>query len=455
MPATPNLPVIPEYITVHLGKPNQNASNVQVSFADYIKNVASSEIYPTWPESALRANIYSQISFALNRIYTEHYRSKGYNFDITNSTQYDQAYQPGRDVFDNISTIVDELFNDYVVRRGNVEPYFTQFCNGTTVTCPGLSQWGTVDLAKKGYTPYEILTYYYGKSINIIKDAPVEKIMRSYPGFPLRLGMGGNDVRTLQLQLNRINKNFPTVLNVGKADGVFGPETEKSVRAFQKTFNLTQDGIVGKATWYKVKEIYNAVKQLSELSSEGIKLSEVTPPYPVGGVSKGDYGIGVQAVQYYISVIGYFNDAIPLINVDGIYGNATENAVRQFQSQYGLTVNGIVDAPTWAKLQEIYGGILASLPKDFYGERAKLYPGYFLKKGLENGDVRDLQTYLSSIRGLYSSIPPLKVTGYFGDQTEAAVRAFQKLFNIPVSGTVGPATWVKLAAEYDRYKGLA
>lgn len=455
MPEDPNLPIIPEYITVHLGKPNQAAPNVQVPFADYIKNVASSEIYPTWPESAIRANIYSQISFALNRIYTEHYPSKGYNFDITNSTQYDQAYQQGRDVFDNISTIVDELFNDYVVKQGSVEPYFTQFCNGTTVTCPGLSQWGTVDLAKKGYTPYEILTYYYGDDINIVKNAPVETVARSYPGTPLRLGMAGNDVRTLQLQLNRINKNFPSVTSVGKADGVFGPETEKSVKAFQKTFNIAQDGVVGKVTWYKIKEIYNAVKQLSELSSEGIKLEDVTPPYPVGGVSKGDYGIAVQVVQYYISVIGYFNDAVPVIAVDGAYGNVTENAVKQFQQQYGLEVNGVVDAPTWSKMQEIYKGLIDSLPEGFYNGRARLYPGYFLKKGSESDDVRALQTYLSTISTIYPSIPTVKVTGYFGDQTEAAVRAFQKLFGIPVTGSVGPVTWGKLAIEYDEYKGLA
>lgn len=149
MPTTGNVPVIPEYITVHLGKPDQPAQNIQVPFTDYIKNVASSEIYPTWPEEAIRANLYAQITYVLNRIYTEWYRSKGYNFDITNSTQYDQAFVAGREVFDNISLIVDDIFNSYVVKQGSIEPYFTAFCNGTTSTCDGLSQWGTVDLAKK------------------------------------------------------------------------------------------------------------------------------------------------------------------------------------------------------------------------------------------------------------------------------------------------------------------
>ena len=166
-------PFIPEQITVHLGTPDSNAPNVTVSFPDYIKNVISSEIYPTWPENSMRANIYAAVSFALNRIYTEWYRSRGYDFDITNSTQFDQAFVNGREIFQPVSVLVDELFNSYLRRRGNVEPLFAAFCNGTTVTCEGLSQWGTVDLAKQGFTPYEILTYYYGDNLEIVQDAPI------------------------------------------------------------------------------------------------------------------------------------------------------------------------------------------------------------------------------------------------------------------------------------------
>ena len=451
----PNLPVIPEYITVHLGRPNdKNAPNVQVPFTDYIKSVASSEIYPTWPDSALRANIYAQVSFALNRIYTEWYRSKGYNFDITNSTAYDQAYQHQREVFDNISRLVDDLFNDYVVKQGSVEPYFTQFCNGTTVTCNGLSQWGTVDLAKKGYTPYEMLKYYYGHDINLVTNAPVEQLRQSYPDTPLRLGSSGNDVRAIQLQLNRISRNFPSVKKISKPDGIFGAETEASVRSFQKTFNLQQDGIVGKGTWYKIKEIYNAVKELAELTSEGIRLEEVTPTFPTY-LGPGSYGGEVQIIQYYLSIIAYFNDAIPLVDIDGAFGPATENAVRQFQQQYGLTVDGIVGQETWGKMSEIYNGIISTLPEDFYGRRARLYPGYVLKMGLENEDVRLVQQWLIALRNVYPSIPPLKATGYFGEMTEAAVRAFQKIYGLDAAGNVGPITWGRLAQEYDQYIGAA
>ena len=173
--------------------------------------MASSEIYPTWPEAAIRANIYAQVTFALNRVYTEWYRSRGYDFDITSSTQYDQAFVYGRDVFNNISQIVDEIFNNYVVRQGSVEPLFTQFCNGTSVTCQGLSQWGTVELANRGFTPYEMLQYYYGDDINIVRNAAVEPFIGSYPGTPFGFGSSGNEVRTIQTELNRISDNLSLI----------------------------------------------------------------------------------------------------------------------------------------------------------------------------------------------------------------------------------------------------
>ncbi|MEG1500531.1 MAG: peptidoglycan-binding protein [Clostridiales bacterium] len=451
--AQPKLPIIPEYITVHLGKPQEYAPNVQVSFADYIKNVASSEIYPTWPENAIRANIYAQISFALNRIYTEWYTSRGYDFDITNSTQFDQAYVQGRDIFGNISRIVDEIFNDYVKKRGSVEPYFTQFCNGTTVTCPGLSQWGTVYLAQKGYTPYEILQHYYGNNIDIVQNAPVQKIEKSYPGIPLRLGMGGNEIRTIQTQLNRIRGNFPSVTYISSPNGVFGLETEKAVKSFQQTFNLTPDGIVGKATWYKIKEIYNGVKQLSELSSEGLKLEEITPIF-ITELHPGSQGDEVKFIQYYLSVIGYFNPNIPLVEITGYYGPQTTDSVKNFQSQYGLPVTGNIDRATWNRMDQIYRQMEAALQPGYEGQRAEIYPGYILKKGISGQNVADLQKYLAYIAKFYKSIPEVPITGYFGDQTERAIRSFQKEFQIPQSGSVGIVTWAKIAEIYDQLKGF-
>ena len=178
-------PFIPQTITVHLGPPDSNAANVTVPFSDYVKNVASSEIYPTWDEAALRANIYAIVSFALNRVYTEFYRSRGYDFDITSSTAIDQFYVNGRSYFENVARIVDELFNDYLRRPGFVEPLAAKFCNGTTVTCEGLSQWGSQNLASQGYTSTQILRSYYG-NVEIVNNAPIRGITSSYPGAPLR-----------------------------------------------------------------------------------------------------------------------------------------------------------------------------------------------------------------------------------------------------------------------------
>ena len=273
-------PSIPETITVHLGPPNSPADNVTLSFPDYIKNVASSEIFPTWPEAAIRANVYAQVTFALNRVFTEWYRSRGYPFDITSSTQYDQAFVYGRDVFNNISNIVDEIFNNYVVRRGTVEPLFTQFCNGTSVTCQGLSQWGTVTLANRGYTPYEMLQYYYGSDIEIVRNAPVEPFIGSYPGTPFGIGTSGNEVHTIQTELNRIADNYPAIPKISPANGFYRENTSEAVRVFQGIFGLPQTGVVNKATWYQIKYIYVAVKNLAELTSEGLRPFEVQEDFP-------------------------------------------------------------------------------------------------------------------------------------------------------------------------------
>ena len=251
-----NLPYVPEFITVHLGAPGSSARNVTVSFSDYIKNVASSEIYPTWPESAIRANIYAQISFALNKIYTEYYRSRGYDFDITNATSIDQSFVYGRPIFENISRIVDDIFNEYVRRIGSVEPYYTEYCDGIDVVCEGLSQWGTVELAEQGLGAYDILTNYYGEDIEIVA-APIFNVVSQFPVRNLELGSYGNDVQTAQIRLNRISANYPLIPKIYSPDGIFGPETDRAVREFQRIFNLTADGIVGKATWYKIQMIWS------------------------------------------------------------------------------------------------------------------------------------------------------------------------------------------------------
>lgn len=441
-------PVIPTNITVHLGTPASNAENITVPFTDYIKNVASSEIYPTWPENALRANIYAIITFALNRVYTEWYKSRGYNFDITNSTQFDQAFVKDRAVFENISAIVDDIFNDYVAEDGSVQPFFTQFCNGTTSTCDGLSQWGTVPLAERGLSPYEILTSFYGNDINIIEDAPVTDVEESYPGTPLKVGDQGNDVRIIQTQLNSISNNYPAIPKITAPNGIFDVRTEEAVRIFQQVFFLDETGIVDKATWYKIKRIFVGVRRLSELNSIGLTEEETKLPFSEE-LKLGSSGDEVRVIQYYLNVIAYFNQNLNNFAIDGVFGEDTKNGVSTFQSFYGLNPTGVVDRKTWDKIREIYDDIRNNLPEGYSGQKAKLYPGYVLSEGMRGENVRDLQTYLSRISTFIPEIPNIAVDGIYGPATANAVRIFQRLYSIPVSGSVGPITWFNIAREYD------
>ncbi len=353
--------VIPNPITVHLGTPSSSASNVQVSFPDYVKNVASSEIYPTWPTAALRANIYAIITFALNRVYTEWYKSRGYNFDITNSTAYDQYFVYGRPIYDSISRIVDEIFNEYVRRQGQLAPYFTSFCNGTTSTCQGLSQWGTVTLADRGLTPLEILRSYYPKDIEIAETNIITNVLSSYPGTPLKVGSIGLDVQTIQTYLNRIRKNYPAIPAITDEAGMFQNSTRDAVRKFQSIFNLGVDGIVGKSTWYKLSSLYAAVTRLAELDSEGTTLGIGTVP-PSVVLRQGQRGQDVITLQYLLNVISEYYPSVPAPAQDGIFGNETRRAVIAFQQTMGLDPDGFVGPLTWKALYETYQGIGQNTP---------------------------------------------------------------------------------------------
>jgi len=363
---TPVIPYIPQRITVHLGTPSSNAENVTVSFSDYVKNVASSEIYPTWDESALRANILAIVSFALNRVYTEFYRSRGYPFDITNSTAYDQYFVNGRSFFSNISRIVDDLFNDYLRRPGFVEPLAAKFCNGTTVTCEGLSQWGSQNLATQGYNSTQILRSYYG-NVQIVNNAPIQGITSSYPGTPLRRGTTGPSVVTVQTELNRISQSYPAIPKINPVDGIFGAQTEAAVRRFQEIFDLTVDGVVGRATWYALVRYYVAVTRLAELRSQGQRFYAnswaTTDP-----IEQGDRGIKVEHLQYMLSVLAAFIPEIPNVTIDGVFGPATRNAVLAAQRRFDLPQTGIVNAETWDEIYDQFSGIETNTwrdPQDF------------------------------------------------------------------------------------------
>lgn len=434
---------IPEFITVHLGDPDTQARNITIPFDKYIKNVASSEIYPTWPESSLRANILAQITFALNRIYTEWYRSKGYDFDITNSTRYDQKFIEDRDVFDNIVKIVDQIFNDYIVKQGNVVPHFTQYCDGRQVNCEGLSQWGTVELANQGLPPYEILKTYYGDDINIVYDAPLREPIPSYPGVPLRLGNFSEDVRIIQRQLNRISDNYPAIPKIPNTNGVFNLQTEASVKKFQEIFNLNVDGIVGKATWYKIKEIYNGIKRLGELYSEGLTFDEVSRLY-AKVLKQGDTGEQVGLIQYYLAIIGYFDNNIPMISVDRIYGPSTTDAVLAFQKEYNLAQDGQVGRETFNKITEVYNDLRQNPSQSFQAVSNEIFPGRFLSLGMTGDDITLLQQLLRSITAKDNTLPQVEVTGEYDKPTENAVRTIQTRYNITPNGVVGPLTWSRI-----------
>lgn len=353
--------IIPNPITVHLGSPGGSASNVQVSFPDYVKNVASSEIYPTWPDASLRANIYAIITFALNRIYTEWYRSRGYNFDITNNTAYDQYFVYGRNIYESISRIVDEIFNEYIRRQGQNAPYFTSFCNGTAATCAGLSQWGTVSLANQGLTPLQILRSYYPKDVEIAQTNIITGVLSSYPGTALRTGSTGLDVQTIQTYLERIRRNYPAIPAITDEAGVFGDSTRAAVVKFQSIFSLAPDGVVGKSTWNKLSYLYTSVTRLAELDSEGTSLGIGTVP-PSSVLRLGSSGQDVVTLQYLLNVAAEFNSAIPAPRQNGNFGSETQQSVAAFQIAAGLTPDGIVGPLTWQALYNTYLGANNVIP---------------------------------------------------------------------------------------------
>ena len=439
---------IPRYITVHLGRPQSAAANVTVNFAYYIKNVCCSEIYPTWPENAIRANVYAQISLALNRVYTEWYLSKGYSFQITNSTQYDQYFVANRNLFDNVSRIVDSIFNTYLRRVGDFAPYYAEYCSGTTVTCPGMSQWGTVSLANQGYTPVQILRRYYGNNFELVTTQDIRPIENSYRGTPLSEGSTGEDVRIIQRQLARIARNYPSIGKVS-ADGKFGSATKQSVKTFQKIFGLTSDGIVGKRTWYQISYIYVSVKKLAQLGSEKEPYPDTGGSPGPGNLRVGSRGKEVAWLQYRLSYLAgsFYQSSIRNLTPDGIFGSATETSVRDFQSRFGLKADGIAGIATQAKLEaKFLAAYEDNHPNSFFGA----YPGTVLRQGDRGKTVQQMQFYLLYLSFNYAAVNRIRADGIFGGATKEAVLAFQTLFGLSADGAVGPKTWAKLVSVFNQ-----
>ena len=441
-------PTIPENIVVHLGPPTSDAPNVTVSFPDYIKNVASSEIYPTWPREALVANILAEISVALNRVYTQYYRSAGYDFDITSSIAHDQSFVYQRNIYSNISDIVDEIFNSYIKRPEFIEPLYATFCDGIEVSCAGLSQWGSVDLANAGRSAFEILQNYYGSNIELVENVESGTTVPA-PNTVLREGDTGRDVELMQRSLNRISTNYPGIPKIAPADGFFGKSTTDAVKKFQEVFDLTPDGIIGKSTWYRIQFIYNAVKKLASLNSEGLRLSDLSTAYPAE-LKEGDDGVGVLVLQYYLHYVSTFIPTVLDTAVDGAFGPATRQSVLSFQRTYGLPETGIVNRPTWDSIEDAYYSYLRSIPYEVTSGTPLPFPGRILQVGDSGNDVLALQRYLNFISETYTGIPRITEDGDFGPATENALRAFVDQFDLPYNPSrVNAALWYAITNVYD------
>ena len=428
----------------------------------------------SWPEEALRANIIAQVSLALNRIWTEWYPSRGYSFNITGSPGYDQAYVNGRTVFAVMERLTAELFNTFVQRSGDAEPYFTEYCDGKTVTCPGMKQWGTVDRAREGMNALQILRYYYGNRVQLVTTDNIAAIPSSYPGSPLRRGSTGTNVRILQKQLSSIARDYPSF---GKpaVTGTFDEATENSVKKFQKQFSLTADGVVGRATWNKVSFIYVSVKDLAELTSEG-ETAEGTQSaggWPGTVLRRGSTGSSVEQVQFWLSDLAQFDSSLVRVTVDGSYGAATERAVQYYlrrlaayysdvprvavdgkfgaattravkawQSRAGLTVDGVVGRLTFQSLYDAAQALEASGPVvrtvSLPAPAATLRPGDTGAAVLRlNRLLLFLSQWIPEINFTASDTPD----NTFDLELEIAVRSAQRYFGLTETGAVTAADW--------------
>ena len=345
--------------------------------------------------------------------------------------------------------LTDDIFNTYIRKTGTVNPYYAEYCDGKSVTCPGLKQWGTVTLANQGRSALSILKYYYGSNIEIIRTNNIQSIPQSYPGSPLRQGSTGAAVFTLQRQLNRITKDYP-FLGLLTVDGIFGRKMTETVKKFQKQFNLTADGVVGRSTWYKISYIYVSVKDLAELTSEGETFSGTLPDsswnFGSSVLKQGSTGSEVEQVQFWLSTLAQYESSIPSVTVDGVYGSGTAAAVRAFQRLYGLTVDGIVGLTTWTELYDQFRGIQSD------NGTPNAYPGTALREGASGQNVRLVQFWLKIARTVYSNLNNITVDGKFGSATTAAVKRFQTYFGLTSDGVVGRTTWNKL---YEVYNDIA
>lgn len=446
--------VIPQYVTVHLDRPTVPAANVRVPFIDYIKNVTSHEIFDTWPEQTIIANVHCIVSLTLNRIFTEFYRKQGHNFDITSSTTIDQKYVHGGTIGARISAIVDGIFNQYLAVVGHQEPFLALYNDGVTANFPGrLSQWGSFyDARDRGMNAWQIIRKYYSQNLELRESNNFTGALESWPGHNLSQGSSGEDVRTMQRYLNRILGRYTNII-INPVDGVYGASTANSVRVFQQIYNLPQTGVIDRTTWFQISRIYAIEKGIWEMDSEGIRIGIGNTP-PTAVIREGSTGALVTELQFLLDYIGYFYDDIPFVADTSRFDSLTTVAVRAFQRHFGLTVDGVVGPNTWRKLYEVYWGIQNNTerptptPPPVQPEGMPPYPGVALRVGSTGQNVILVQQAINRLAHSIPAIPSLNVDGNFGPLTQNAVMAFQRTFGLTVDGVVGPITWNRLFREY-------
>ncbi len=446
-PFRQKIPFIPSHIAVKLGPPGSNASVVHIPFVDYIKQVASYELYPTWPEESLRANILAIISLALNRIHSNWYRSQGHLFQISNSPVFDQNFVKDHAVYQTIDRIVDDAFNEYIHRVGSVEPIYANYCDGILETCDGLSQWGSVRLALDGLNALEIMKHYFGDDIEISQTKHIEDMVEEYPGRPLQMGSKGHPVYLMQLYLNRIALDYPGLIVIQPVNGIFDRLMKEAVERFQRLFYLEDTGKIDKDTWYKISFMYVGLQELAQLLSEGILHSDDLAAFK-SILREGDRGSIVSWMQYALNVISQFIDSVPRVTMNGLFDEQTKNALLAFQQTYGLPETGVADRDTWDMLGSVFERSLHAIPPR---DQLYTYPGIPLSEGSSGEAVQILQSYLNRLANEFPYLPKVTADGEFGPRTKAQVMAFQRAHQKEPDGIVDLDTWNTILAEYSQF----
>lgn len=452
---------IPQFITIHLGEVGEEGETLTVPFIDYVKNVACSTIYPTWNEEAIKANIYAIVSFALNRVYTNWYRSKGYGFQITSSKIHDQMYVKGRTLFKNVCDMVDDMFDKCIKLEGFYQPLLSR-CENTTMDYKILSRWGSLSLAEDGLFALDILKKYFGDTVQIVDVPKIECVMKKCPNRELFHGVNNDDVRFLQKALNMISSHYKGISKIGSITGYFGDETERAVRDFQRIFNLKVDGIVGSKTWKKICIIYAIIKQLYHND----ELEEIAPEFKT--LQYGQTGEDIEVLQKDLNnILRDFNNYTQ-IKEDGIFGQETEKAVKFFQRVFGLNVDGIAGKNTMGRIE--YAKEFISDLKDLVEyhnqinsvkdktsdmnsiiesrhsseDLSKINNKLPIKMGDSGEHVYKLQKYLNRLSRYYGFLHKIKEDGIFGRETEDMVKKFQKYLFLTVDGIFGEKSFLKL-----------